>query len=182
MQIHLDSKFEQKWKEDFKGHVFFSHGNANSCGVLTAYFGKETITAKKQEIDKEGRILILDVSVSDFEYILVNTEKEKINVLSNMFLLLEKFDTNKKKQLIMARYFNLLLEPKLDAQDRNLRCSFVPLHLHMKDKLNIFGASILKWSFDSKMELRFQNGASISKSNFDFEMELPLRNGASISK
>ena len=50
--------------------------------------------------------------------------------------------------------------------------------MFMKNKLNIFGASISKSSFDFEMELRFQNRASISKSNFDFEME----NGASISK
>ena len=46
-----------------------------------------------------------------------------------MFLLLEKFDTNPKKQLIMARYFNLFLEPKLDAQGRNLRCSICAITL-----------------------------------------------------
>ena len=38
---------------------------------------------------------------------------------------------------------------------------FVPLHLHMKDKLKIFGGSILKWSLDLKIELRFSNGAFI---------------------
>ena len=84
---------------------------------------------------------------------------------------------------------------------------FVPLHLYVKNKLNIFGlpfqnrtsilkssfdfkmelrfrngASISKWSFDFKMELRFRNRASILKWSFDFEMELPFRNGASISK
>ena len=49
--------------------------------------------------------------------------------------------------------------------------------MFMKNKLNIFGASISKSSFDFKIELRFQNGASISKSNFDFEIELQFQNG-----
>ena len=66
----------------------------NSCGVLTDYF--ETFNAKKQETDKEGRILILIVSANDSEYILINlynanTEKKQINVFSNMFALLKKF-------------------------------------------------------------------------------------------
>ena len=65
----------------------------------------------------EGRILILDVSVNDSEYILINlynanTEKEQINVFSNMFVLLKKFDINKKKQIIMAGDFNLLFDSK----------------------------------------------------------------------
>ena len=39
-ETHSKSKIEQKWKEDFKGQVFFSHGKTNSCGVLTAIFWK----------------------------------------------------------------------------------------------------------------------------------------------
>ena len=44
----------------------------------------------------------------------------------------------------------------------------------MKDKLNIFWASISKWSFDFKIELRFRNGTSISKWGFDFKIKLRL--------
>ena len=83
--------------------MFFSHGKTNSCRDLTAFFGNETFNVKKQETDKEGRILILDVSVNDSEYIIINlynanTGKEQINVFSNMFALLKMFDTNPKKQ------------------------------------------------------------------------------------
>ena len=58
-ETHPHSKVEQKWKQEFKGQVFFSYGNSNSCGVLTAYFGTETFTIKKHQTDKEDRILIL---------------------------------------------------------------------------------------------------------------------------
>ena len=89
-ETHSSSKVEQKWKEDFKGDVFFSHGKTNSCDVLTVYFGKETFNAKKQETDNEDCILILDVSVNDSDYIRINlynanTEKEQINLFSKMF-------------------------------------------------------------------------------------------------
>ena len=46
-ETRTSSKVEQKWKEDFKHHVFFSHGKTNSCVVLTAYFRKETFHDKK---------------------------------------------------------------------------------------------------------------------------------------
>ena len=72
-ETHSSSKVGQKWEKDFKAHVFFFHGITNSCGVLTAYFGKETFFAKKKETDKKGRaFLILDVSVNDSEYNLTN--------------------------------------------------------------------------------------------------------------
>ena len=123
-ETHTSRKVQLKWKEDFKGHVFFSHIKTDSCGVLTAYFGKETFAVKKQETGKEGRILILDVSVNDSEYILINlhnanTEKEQINVFSNMFAVLKRFDINTKIQTIMAGDFNLLFDSKLDAQGGN---------------------------------------------------------------
>ena len=68
-ETHSDSKVEQKQKEDFKGLAFFF---TNSCGVLIAYFGTGTFTVKKQQTGKGGRILILDVFISDSEYILIN--------------------------------------------------------------------------------------------------------------
>ena len=55
---------------NFICHVFFSHGKTNSFGILTVYFGKETFTVKKKT-DKEGRILILDISVNDSKCILL---------------------------------------------------------------------------------------------------------------
>ena len=88
-KTHSNSKIKQKWEDEFKGQVFFSHGKTNSCGVLTAYLGTETFFVNKQETDKKGRILILDVSFNDSEYILINlyntsTEKEEIDALNNI--------------------------------------------------------------------------------------------------
>ena len=70
-KTYSSSKVEQKWKEEFKVHVFFSQGKNLFCGVLTAYFGKENFSVKK-ETDKEHCILSFDVSVNDSEYILIN--------------------------------------------------------------------------------------------------------------
>ena len=87
---------------------------------------EQKLFVKKQETDKGGCILILDVSMNDSEYILINlysandgkTGKEQIDVLNDMCVLLEKFDKNKKK-LIMAGDFNLFFDSKLDEQGGN---------------------------------------------------------------
>ena len=78
-ETHSDSKVEQRWREDFKGPVFFLAERQ----ILDS--GTETFIVKKQQTDKEGCILILDVSINDSEYILINlynanTEKEQIGV------------------------------------------------------------------------------------------------------
>ena len=123
-ETHSNSKVEQKWKEDFHSKVFFSHGKTNSRGVLIAYIGTEKFTVKKQQTDHSGRILILDVSINDSEYILINlynanTEKEQIEVLSNLFALLKTFDINPNKHIIMAGDFNLFFNSNLDTAGGN---------------------------------------------------------------
>ena len=123
-ETHSSSKVGQKWKEEFHGKVFFSHGKTKSCGVLTAYFGTEKFTAKKQT-DHGSRILILDVSINDSEYNLINlydanTGKEQIEVLSDLFALLKTFDIDPNKHLIMAGDFNVFFNLKLDAAGGNL--------------------------------------------------------------
>ena len=104
---------------------WFSHGKTNSHSVLIAYFGTEKFTIKKQQTDHRGRIIILDVSINDSEYTLINlynanTEKEQIEVLRNLFALLKIFDINPNKHIIMAGDFNLFFNSKLNAAGGNL--------------------------------------------------------------
>ena len=89
------SKLEQEWKDNFHGQVSFSH-KKSSCGVLTAYSSIEKFTVEKQQPDKEGCILVLEVPINETEYILINlqntnTEKKRIEVLSNLFAQLTMF-------------------------------------------------------------------------------------------
>ena len=76
-----------------------------------------------QKTDNDGRILILDVTINDVNFVLINlynanTETEQVSVLNNLSSLLEKFDVtlenNLKKNL--AGDFNLFLTSKLDAK------------------------------------------------------------------
>ena len=73
------------------------------------FIWKKLLLLKKQETDKEGRILVLDICVNDSEYVLINlynakTEKEQINILINIFLILEMFDINPKNYNYGGRF------------------------------------------------------------------------------
>ena len=132
-ETHSNSRVEQKWKEDLEG-PFFSHGKSNSCGVLIAYFGTGTFIVKKKQTDNEGRILILDVSINDSEYILINlynanTENEQINVLSSP-----------TKPLVMTGDFNLFFNSELEAQGGNpiLKIKNLQLNLLNLKRLMIY--------------------------------------------
>ena len=96
-ETHSISNDENTWADDFKGQVFFSHGTSNSRGVLIAYLGSQSFVVKNKRNDDAGHILILNVSIDDTDYILVNiynanTETEQIKVLNNLHLLLDSLD------------------------------------------------------------------------------------------
>ena len=87
-------------------------------------FGTGPLIVKKQYTDKEGCVLILDVSINHSEYILINlynanTENEQTNVLSSLFELSEEFDISPAKQLVMVGDFNLFFNSKLEAHGGN---------------------------------------------------------------
>ena len=55
-----------------KGQINFSHGKTNSCGVLTGFYGNINVVIRKQSNNETGRILILEVTSDDTEYLLNN--------------------------------------------------------------------------------------------------------------
>ena len=58
------SNGEPKWKDEFGGHLFFSHVKTNSCGVAIDYCGTEDFEVVNTACDKNGRILILDAELN----------------------------------------------------------------------------------------------------------------------
>ena len=120
-ETHSSSDDEQKWRDNFGGNTFFSHGKRNSCGVLTSYIGTHNFVVNNQKTHNNGRILILDVTINDVNFVLINlynanTETEQVSVLNNLSSLLEKFDVTLEKNLIFAGDFHLLLNSKFDAK------------------------------------------------------------------
>ena len=120
-ETHSSSDDEQKCRNNFAGNNFFSHGKRNLCGVLISYIGTHNFVVNNQKTDNDGRILILDVTINDVNFVLINlynanTETEQVSVLNNLSSLLEKFDVTLEKNLIFAGDFNLFLNSKFDAK------------------------------------------------------------------
>ena len=70
-----------------------------------------------QKADTDGQILILDVTINDVNFVLINlynanTETEQLSALNNLSSLLENFDVTFEKNLILAEDFNLFLNAK----------------------------------------------------------------------
>ena len=105
-ETHSLSNDELKWKDEFGGPLFFSHGKSNSCGVAIGYCGTEAFKVVNTACDKNGRILILDAELNDTNFLLINfynsnTESEKLSTFSTLQKLLEKLDDYNKKSFWM---------------------------------------------------------------------------------
>ena len=115
---------EIKWKDHFKGEVFYSYGKSNSCGVLICYIGSKRLFIRNKLSDNDGRILILDVDIDDENFILINlynpnTEAEQLKTLSKLSEMLTKLHLTQNNNIICAGDFNLLFNIKLESYGGN---------------------------------------------------------------
>ena len=112
---------EKQQNDEFIGRLQFSRDKTNSCGVLTAFYENINNVIKKQSNDENGRILVLEGTIDDTEYLLVNTynantEQDQLKTLQNLSFLLENFDNFYNKSLILAGDFNLCFNKKLECK------------------------------------------------------------------
>ena len=117
-ETHSTKENKIKWKNEFDGDLCFAHGKSNSCGVLIGFsgvlIGNKTFTVKKRLCDENGRILILETSIDDSEFILINlynanTESERIQKFNKLYTLLSNLDLRSEKHIIFADDFNLFI-------------------------------------------------------------------------
>ena len=71
-ETHSSVETEKQWNDELKGQLYFFHGKTNPCVALTGFYGNINIVIKKLLNDKNGRILILEVTTDDTEYLLIN--------------------------------------------------------------------------------------------------------------
>ena len=123
-ETHSTVNDEIKWKDNFKGEVFYSHGKSNSCGVLICFIGSKNFFIRNKLSDNDGRILILDVDIDDENFILINlynpnTEAEPLKTLSKLTETLTKLHLTQNNNIICAGDFNLFFNVKLESYGGN---------------------------------------------------------------
>ena len=68
---HSTVNDEFKWKDDFKGEVFYSHSKSDSCGVSICFIFSKRLFIRNKLSDNDGCILILNVDIDDENFILI---------------------------------------------------------------------------------------------------------------
>ena len=69
-ETHSVENLEKDWKLNWVGDIYFSHDISNSTGCAIAF--SENFEAINQSKDIYGRFLILEVSINDKNFLLIN--------------------------------------------------------------------------------------------------------------
>ena len=140
-ETHSTVNDEIKWKDDFKGEVFYSHGKSNSCGVLICFIGSKRLFIRNKLSDNDDCILILDIDIDDKNFILINlynpnTEAEQLKTLSKLTEMLTKLHLTQNNKIICAGDFNLLFNIKRQSYGGNpvFKKRFVRKIFELKEK------------------------------------------------
>ena len=89
-ETHSTEDALNKWRDDFQGQIFFSHGTTNSCGVMIGFLGNKKIKYNvKIRTDNNGRIIVLEVEINGEIFLLINlfnpnTEAEQLKTLCEL--------------------------------------------------------------------------------------------------
>ena len=121
-ETHWSKDIEHIIKNEWKGSVFFNHGNHNARGVAILTKRQSNIRYLSDFKDQYGRYLIIECEINTSKYIIVNIYAPNIHTKRELFfknihiLLSQKFDLqNLQTRLIIGGDFNCVLNPKIDT-------------------------------------------------------------------
>ena len=123
-ETHSVQNLEEEWKSQWGGDIFFSHGKSNSTGCAIAFSRNFSAKIISQAKDDNGRLLILEASIQDKKYLLINfynanTELDQLNVLDLLISKLDGLDIDTSCKPIFGGDFNLIFDTTLDASGGN---------------------------------------------------------------
>ena len=119
-ETHSTVSVERKWKGEFGGEIFYSHGTSGSKGVETLVPKYINFDVHTTISDPDGRFILLEANINQETYVLCNVyapTKDKVldqqRVLEKLKNVIENFSD---KNLIIGGDFNCCLDPLIDKR------------------------------------------------------------------
>ena len=124
-ETHSDSEIEDLWSQEFgSDQLVFGHGASNARGVCIGIVGEFGQVVKNKIVDPSGRFIILEVSISNQPFVIINVYNENIEskqvalwtaLLGHMEATCLDPDVN----IVLAGDFNLFFNINLEAKGGN---------------------------------------------------------------
>ena len=129
--------------EELKRPILFSHGKTTSSEVTVGYIGSNKVDVLDLKIDKNGRILILNVKVGETNFVLLNidnpnTETEQVATLHDLDKMLETIKDLYDKHIVLAGDFNFFFDTSLDSYGSKptLKNEYIAKFIEFKEKFD----------------------------------------------
>lgn len=84
-ETYSTENVEAMWKSEWGGNLFFSHGTNHSKGVAILFNPKLDVRIENVIADKEGRYILLEVSLYDSTFLLCNIYSPNDNNSQKIF-------------------------------------------------------------------------------------------------
>ena len=113
-ETHSISKGENEWSDEWGSNIVFSHGESNARGVAILIPNNLDIKINQVKKDNDGRLIVLDCTISDDRYIIVNIyaptidkKQEQVNFINSVLDMLQSY---LGENIIIGGDFNLDLD------------------------------------------------------------------------
>ena len=102
---------EKRWRKDWKGLSFFSHGKTNSCGVLTLIGDSIDFKLLDKVIDDKGRYILLHCNIQNTQILLINSyfpnlESQQVEFIRSISDSISCMNIGNSTQIIWGGDFN----------------------------------------------------------------------------
>ena len=124
-ETYSTEEIENQWKKQWPGDIYFAHGSFHSRGVAILVRKSFDFKFKSIRFDKEGRYLILEATIQDVPFLLVNIYAPNTTTQQTMFfqtlseLIYDGGFNESDQRIILGGDLNVTIDPDLDCSGGN---------------------------------------------------------------
>ena len=164
--------------------MFYSHGTSNSTGVAIGFSQNLNININEQKISRDefGRVLIIEATYDDKNFLLINlynakNEKDQIEVLDTLCKLLENHNTDGYCHTILSGDFNIIFDTILDASGGNpsLKKKTIAKIIYITEMLDTCDAFRIRYPKLQRFSFRYKNPSLQRRLDYIFSCKQSAR-------
>jgi exonuclease III len=120
-ETYSTEEIENQWKKQWSGDVYFAHGSIHSRGVAILIRKSFDFKLKSIRSDEEGRYLILETTIQDVPFLLVNIYAPNTTTKQSLFfqklseLIYGEGYKESDYKIILGGDLNVTMDPDLDC-------------------------------------------------------------------
>ena len=113
-ESHSTQENERRWSSEFGNKIWFDHGSSNSKGVMILINKKLNITVHNMITSKQGRYILLYVTILHRKWLLVNIYAPNIDTPTFFEELTKEVNRFTLDHLLMAGDLNFAMDVNID--------------------------------------------------------------------